>query len=112
MSESMHSTLATYGTVHRRHLQVVHSPARTADAPVATPPVAAGPAWASRLSAREVEVLHCIAAGLSTNEIAQTLFISTATVKSHIARLICKVEVRDRLQLVIAAYRSGFIRVN
>ena len=57
-------------------------------------------------------MLHCIAAGLSTTEIAQTLFISIATVKSHIARLIMKVEVRDRLQLVIAAYRSGFVPVD
>ena len=74
-------------------------------------PAAPAPAWANRLSTREVEVLQCIAAGLSTTEIAQTLFISVATVKSHIARLIMKVEVRDRLQLVIAAYRSGFIQL-
>ncbi len=120
MSESLHNSLATYG-VPRRHLHVVHpaadSPAPAATAPVATAPVAsvpvvAPPDWASRLSNREVEVLRCIAAGLSTTEIAQSLFISTATVKSHIARLIMKVEVRDRLQLVIAAYRSGFIQVN
>src|SRR5687768_15483699 len=112
MSEGMHTTLTTYG-VHRRHLQVVHPAAQV---PVATAPVATvsatAPTWADRLSNREVEVLHCIAAGLSTTEIAQTLFISTATVKSHIARLIMKVEVRDRLQLVIAAYRSGFIQVS
>jgi len=108
MSESLHTPLATYGG-QRRHLQVV--PAAPAPS-VATAPVAPPPAWADRLSNREAEVLHCIAAGLSTNEIAQTLFISTATVKSHIARLICKVEVRDRLQLVIAAYRSGFVAVS
>ena len=110
MSESLHSTELYYG-VHRRHLQVVHPAPSPADAdPVAvtrTPPV-----WAHRLSNREVEVLQCIAAGLSTTEVAQTLFISTATVKSHIARLIMKVEVRDRLQLVIEAYRSGFIQVS
>ena len=109
------STTATYGAP-RRHLQVVPTarPFRAAAAP-ATPavsaPTVATPVWAHRLSDREVEVLHCIAAGLSTNEIAQTLFISTATVKSHVARLIAKVEVRDRLQLVIAAYRTGFVRV-
>ncbi len=56
-------------------------------------------------------MLNCIAAGLSTTEIAQSLFISVATVKSHIARLIQKVEVRDRLQLVVTAYRSGFVPV-
>jgi DNA-binding NarL/FixJ family response regulator len=114
MSESLHDSLATYG-VHRRHLQVVHlpadSPVSSAGAPAPTVPVVAPPAWANRLSNREIEVLKCIADGLSTTEIAQTLFISTATVKSHIARLIMKVEVRDRVQLVIVAYRSGFIQV-
>jgi len=74
--------------------------------------VAQPPTWAQRLSTREVEVLRCIAAGLSTTEIAQTLFISITTVKSHVAHLIEKVGVRDRIQLVIAAYRSGFIQVN
>lgn len=111
MSESLHHPEATYGE-HRRHLQVVRpAPSPHEAAPVDTAR-ATPPSWAHRLSNREVEVLQCIAAGLSTTEIAQTLFISTATVKSHIARLIMKVEVRDRLQLVIAAYRSGFIRVN
>ena len=116
MSETQRSS--TMATAPRRHLQVVHHarPFRVPTAPSAHPapsaPAAPTPVWANRLSDREVEVLHCIAAGLSTNEIAQTLFISTATVKSHIARLITKVEVRDRLQLVIAAYRTGFIRVS
>jgi DNA-binding NarL/FixJ family response regulator len=112
MSESLHHTEATYG-VHRRHLQVVR-PAPSAAAEALVPAVRAVPAkppvWAQRLSNREVEVLQCIAAGLSTTEIAATLFISTATVKSHVARLIMKVEVRDRLQLVVAAYRSGFVQ--
>ncbi|KAA1423200.1 response regulator transcription factor [Nocardioides antri] len=109
MSETQRSsTLATHG-VQRRHLKVVHAP-QPYRAP-ATAVAASAPSWAGRLSDREVEVLHCIAAGLSTTEIAQTLFISTATVKSHIARLITKVEVRDRLQLVVAAYRTGFIRL-
>jgi len=102
MTESMRTPLGTY-TVPRRHLQVVHVADHSRLRPL--------PQWVDRLSDREVEVLHCIAAGLSTTEIAQTLFISTATVKSHIARLISKVEVRDRLQLVIAAYRSGFVVV-
>ena len=111
MSESMHSTVATYGVHHHRHLQVVHPAAPLAEStPVPTAP-ATTPAWAKRLSNREVEVLQCIAAGLSTTEIAQSLFISVATVKCHIARLIQKVEVRDRLQLVVVAYRSGFIQL-
>jgi DNA-binding NarL/FixJ family response regulator len=102
MTETMSRPLATY-SVPRRHLQVVHVTDQQRLRPL--------PKWVDRLSDREVEVLHCIAAGLSTTEIASTLFISTATVKSHIARLIAKVEVRDRLQLVIAAYRSGFVVV-
>lgn len=108
MSESTSTMLATYGVHHRRHLQVVPP---VAPEP-ATPPPVPLPSWAGRLSTREVEVLNCIAAGLSTTEIAQTLFISVATVKSHIARLIQKVEVRDRLQLVVTAYRSGFVRLD
>ncbi len=109
MSESMSSTLATSGVHHRRHLQVV-PPAKPFS--VAHRPAPPAPWWANRLSPREIEVLHCIAAGQSTTEIAQTLFISVATVKSHIARLIQKVEVRDRLQLVVTAYRSGFVPVD
>jgi len=109
MSEFLRTTpLASYG-VHRRHLQVVH-PAEPST--VVPAPIAPAPIWADRLSRREVDVLRCIAVGLSTEEIGQTLFISTATVKSHVARLIAKVEVRDRLQLVVVAYRSGFIRVD
>lgn len=107
MSETLQRTLATYGA-QRHHLHVV----RPAPAPASSVrPIPSNPAWVLRLSAREIEVLHCIAVGMSTAEIAQALFISVATVKSHVARLICKVEVRDRLQLVIAAYRSGFITV-
>jgi DNA-binding NarL/FixJ family response regulator len=108
VSEMRTSRVATYAVQHR-HLQVVHGAAPYAVAPA---PATTAPFWAARLSRREIEVLHCIAVGLSTSEIAQALFISTATVKSHIARLIAKVEVRDRLQLVVAAYRSGFIRLD
>lgn len=103
MSESMSTPLPLHGVPHGRHLRVVRP----------TPPAPRpAPAWASRLSAREVEVLNCIAAGLSTNEIARTLFISIPTVKSHVARLIQKVGVRDRVQLVVVAFRSGFISVD
>lgn len=114
MSESMPSRNPADYAVHRRHLQVVHGaePQPAAGSPAPVPPAASAPLWAARLTRREIEVLHCLAVGLSTTETAQTLFISTATVKSHIARLITKVEVRDRVQLVIAAYRSGFVRID
>lgn len=111
MSESMPSTPAAYGEP-RRHLQVVPPAAPTPGEAAPVVVAAAPPPWAGRLSRREVEVLQCIAAGYSTTEIASALFISTATVKSHVARLIMKVEVRDRVQLVSAAYRTGFVRPN
>ena len=89
-----------------RHLQVV-GPAFAEPLPVADPYP-----WRTRLSRREADVLLLLADGLSTVEIARALFISPATVKCHVARLIAKVGARDRVQLVIAAYRSGFVRVD
>lgn len=70
------------------------------------------PPWTARLSARESEVLHRLAVGRSTNEIARDLGISVATVKSHLAQLFRKVGAQDRVQLVVAAYRSGFVRAD
>jgi DNA-binding NarL/FixJ family response regulator len=58
---------------------------------------------------REREVLTLIARGLSNGEIAGHLQLSLATVKTHITRLLAKLEARDRAQLVIAAYESGLV---
>ena len=58
---------------------------------------------------RECEVLMLIARGLSNGEIADHLRLSLATVKTHITRLLAKLEARDRAQLVIAAYESGLV---
>ncbi|MGV9774754.1 response regulator [Streptosporangium sp. NPDC003464] len=59
------------------------------------------------LTARELEVVRLVALGLSNDEIAGRLVISPLTAKTHITRAIAKLDVRDRVQLVILAYESG-----
>lgn len=61
------------------------------------------------LTAREREILAAVAAGRSNTEIAETMFISYATAKTHVSRLLTKLDARDRAQLVMIAYESGFV---
>ena len=61
------------------------------------------------LTAREREVLHRVVRGLSNAEIAKEPFIREATVKTHVRSMLHKLGLRDRTQLVIAAYESGFV---
>ena len=74
------------------------------------PPGALTRSMLATLTEREIDVLRRIAGGMANQEIAADLFLSEATVKTHVNRILSKLRVRDRAQAVIAAYESGLVR--
>jgi DNA-binding NarL/FixJ family response regulator len=88
-------------TVTRRLMEeFVHRPSEGA---------ATSPPGLETLTERETEVLVAVARGLSNTEIADTLYMSPATAKTHVSRLLAKLHARDRAQLVVLAYEAGVV---
>ena len=77
---------------------------------VRTPPPRPAPRLLDELTPREREVLDLLLRGMSNPEICAELFISDATVKTHVARILAKLGVRDRVQAVIYGYEHGLVR--
>ena len=76
---------------------------RDAAAPVATRQL-------SSLTAREREVLTVMARGLNNSELAAQLHLSEATIKTHVARILSKLDLRDLVQAVVLAYETGLVQ--
>jgi DNA-binding NarL/FixJ family response regulator len=74
------------------------------------PPPSVRPAELGELTPRELEILQFVARGLSNTEIAAELILGEATVKTHVTRILRKLELRDRVQAVVVAYETGLVQ--
>lgn len=98
-------------TAHRGDAVVAPSATRRLLAHVVPrlPDVAAREAAAAVLSERELDVVRLLAEGLSNAEIGARIFVSEATVKTYVGRVLTKLGLRDRVQVVVWAYRTGLV---
>jgi DNA-binding NarL/FixJ family response regulator len=73
-------------------------------------PASAKPPELAELTERELALLRFVARGLSNAEIASSLFLTEATVKTHLTHILTKLNLRDRVQAVVLAYESGLVQ--